>query len=42
MGLQAFGIVEETAAFSGGLAFAAFLAVTLGALIMVIRAVSSR
>ena len=39
MGLQAFGIVEETAAFSGGLAFAAFLAVTLGALIMVIRAV---
>ena len=39
MGLQAFGIVEETAAFSGGLAFAAFLAVTLGALIMIIRAV---
>lgn len=39
MGLQAFGIVEETAAFSGGLAFAAFLAVTLGALIMVIRAI---
>ena len=39
MGLQAFGIVEETAAFSGGLAFAAFLAITLGALIMVIRAV---
>ena len=39
MGLQAFGIVEETAEFSGGLAFAAFLAVTLGALIMVIRAV---
>lgn len=39
MGLQAFGIVEETAAFSGGLAFAAFLAVILGALIMVIRAV---
>jgi len=39
MGLQAFGIVEETAAFSGGLAFAAFLAVTLGALIMAIRAV---
>ena len=39
MGLQAFGIVEEAAAFSGGLAFAAFLAVTLGALIMVIRAV---
>ena len=39
MGLQAFGIVEEASAFSGGLAFAAFLAVTLGALIMVIRAV---
>lgn len=39
MGLQAFGIVEETAAFSGGLTFAAFLAVTLGALIMAIRAV---
>ena len=39
MGLQAFGIVEETAAFSGGLAFAAFLAVTLGALIMVMRAI---
>ena len=39
MGLQAFGIVEETAEFSGGLTFAAFLAVTLGALIMVIRAV---
>ena len=39
MGLQAFGIVEEAAEFSGGLAFAAFLAVTLGALIMVIRAV---
>ena len=39
MGLQAFGIVEETAAFTGGLAFAAFLAVTLGALIMAIRAV---
>lgn len=39
MGLQAFGIVEETAAFSGGLAFAAFLAVILGALIMVIRAI---
>ena len=39
MGLQAFGIVEETAAFSGGLAFAAFLAVTLGGLIMAIRAV---
>lgn len=39
MGLQAFGIVEETAEFSGGLAFAAFLAVTLGALIMVIRTV---
>ena len=39
MGLQAFGIVEETSTFTGGLAFAAFLAVTLGALIMVIRAV---
>lgn len=39
MGLQAFGIVEETAAFSGGLAFAAFLAVILGALIMVMRAI---
>ena len=39
MGLQAFGIVEEASAFSGGLAFAAFLAVILGALIMVIRAV---
>ena len=39
MGLQAFGIVEETAAFSGGLAFAAFLAVALGGLIMAIRAV---
>ena len=39
MGLQAFGIVEEAAAFSGGLAFAAFLAVTLGALIMVMRAI---
>ena len=39
MGLQAFGIVEETRQFTGGLTFAAFLAVTLGALIMVIRAV---
>ena len=39
MGLQAFGIVEEAAVFSGGLAFAAFLAVTLGALIMVMRAI---
>ena len=39
MGLQAFGIVQETAAFSGGLAFATFLAVILGALIMVIRAI---
>ena len=38
MGLQAFGIVEETSQFTGGLAFAAFLAVTLGALIMVMRA----
>ena len=39
MGLQAFGIVEETRQFTGGLTFAAFLAVALGALIMVIRAV---
>ena len=39
MGLQAFGIVEETSHYSGGLGFAAFLAVTLGALIMVMRAV---
>ena len=39
MGLQAFGIVEETSHYTGGLAFAAFLAVTLGALIMVMRAV---
>ena len=39
MGLQAFGIVEETSEFVGGLTFAAILAVTLGALIMVIRAV---
>ena len=38
MGLQAFGIVEETSQFTGGLAFAAFLAVTLGALIMGMRA----
>ena len=39
MGLQAFGIVEETRQFTGGLTFAAFLAVALGALIMVIRAI---
>lgn len=38
MGLQAFGIVEEASAVGGGLGFAAFLAVALGALIMVIRA----
>ena len=39
MGLQAFGIVEETSEFVGGLTFAAVLAVSLGTLIMVIRAV---
>ena len=39
MGLQAFGIVEETSGFVGGLTFAAVLAVTLGTLIMVIRAI---
>ena len=39
MGLQAFGIVEETSKYTGGLAFAAFLAVILGALIMVMRAI---
>ena len=39
MGLQAFGIVEETSEFVGGLTFAAVLAVRLGTLIMVIRAV---
>ena len=38
MGLQAFGIVEETSEFVGGLTFAAVLAVSLGTLIMVIRA----
>ena len=39
MGLQAFGIVEETSEFVGGLTFVAVLAVSLGTLIMVIRAV---
>ena len=39
MGLQAFGIVEETSEFVGGLTFAAVLAVSLETLIMVIRAV---
>ena len=39
MGLQAFGIVEEASEFVGGLGFAAIVAVTLGTLIMVIRAI---
>ena len=38
MGLQAFGIVEEASEFVGGLTFAAIVAVTLGTLIMAIRA----
>lgn len=38
MGLQAFGTVEEAAAFLGGLAFAMSLTVTPGVLIMVTRA----